>query len=145
MSARQIERVFRERVGLSPKVFLRIVRFQEVLGGLRFEATDRGRPWAEIAARHGFYDQAHFIRDFKLFVGESPGAWSITPESLAAVSSARWGVIGFGGYRTTDGVPGFRGFRVRGSVPRFGFWCRRVSATANPGTEPGTPEPRNPR
>jgi len=88
LSARQIERVFSERVGLSPKVFLRIVRFQEVLGGLRSGAPDAGRPWAEIAARHGFYDQAHFIRDFKSFVGESPGAWRITPESLAAVFSA---------------------------------------------------------
>jgi len=88
LSARQVERVFNERVGLSPKVFLRIVRFQEVLGGLRSEAPDAGRPWAEIAVRHGFYDQAHFIRDFKAFVGESPGAWSITPESLAAVFSA---------------------------------------------------------
>ena len=88
LTARQIERIFQERVGLSPKLFLRIVRFQEVLGSLRGGAPPNGLPWAEIAARHGFYDQAHFIRDFKAFVGESPGAWSISPASLAAVFSA---------------------------------------------------------
>ena len=95
LSARQIERLFRERVGLSPKLFLRIVRFQEVLGSLRGGAPPGGLPWAEIAARHGFYDQPHFIRDFKAFVGESPGAWSLSPESLAAVFSAvgREGVV----------------------------------------------------
>ena len=88
LTARQIERLFQERVGLSPKLFLRIVRFQEVLGSLRGGAPPDGLPWAEIAARHGFYDQAHFIRDFKAFVGESPGAWNISPASLAAGFSA---------------------------------------------------------
>ena len=84
LSARQLERVFRERIGLRPKLFLRVLRFQEVLRSLREGAPGN---WADIAARHGFYDQAHFIRDFKEFVGESPGAWTIGPESLAAVFS----------------------------------------------------------
>jgi AraC-like DNA-binding protein len=88
LSARQIERLFRDRVGLPPKLFLRIVRFQEVLGSLRSGPASSSRPWAEIAARHGFYDQAHFIRDFKAFTDQSPGASNIGPESLAAVFSA---------------------------------------------------------
>ena len=85
LSPRQLERVFRERVGLRPKLFLRVLRFQEVLRSLR-----DGTPgtWADIAARHGFYDQPHFIRDFKEFVGQSPSAWNIGPESLAAVFSS---------------------------------------------------------
>lgn len=86
LSARQIERLFDERVGLSPKFFLRVVRFQEVLRGIRHQTN--GTTWAVRAAEHGFYDQAHFIRDFKMFVGESPGAWHVSDESLAAVFSA---------------------------------------------------------
>jgi AraC-like DNA-binding protein len=86
LSARQIERLFDERVGLSPKFFLRVIRFQEVLRGIRHETN--GTTWAARAAEHGFYDQAHFIRDFKAFVGESPGAWHVSQESLAAIFSA---------------------------------------------------------
>ena len=86
LSARQVERLFDERIGLSPKFFLRVVRFQEVLRGIREETN--GATWAARAAEHGFYDQAHFIRDFKAFVGESPGAWQVSEQSLAAVFSA---------------------------------------------------------
>jgi AraC-like DNA-binding protein len=85
LSARQLERVFREQIGLRPKLFLRVLRFQEVLRSLRDGSQST---WADVAARHGFYDQAHFIRDFKEFVGESPGAWNIGPESLAALFSS---------------------------------------------------------
>lgn len=86
VSPRQLERLFDEHVGLPPKLFLRVVRFQEVLRGLRQETS--ATTWAQRAAEHGFYDQAHFIRDFKTFVGESPAAWHVGDESLAAVFSA---------------------------------------------------------
>jgi AraC-like DNA-binding protein len=86
VSSRQLERLFEERVGLSPKFFLRVVRFQEVLRGIR-QATN-ATTWAERAAEHGFYDQPHFIRDFKTFVGESPAAWHVGDDSLAAMFSA---------------------------------------------------------
>jgi AraC-like DNA-binding protein len=86
VSRRQLERVFLDQVGLSPKLFLRIIRFQEALGALR----DRpARPdWARVAVEHGFYDQAHFIRDFRAFAGATPGALPITDESLTAIFSA---------------------------------------------------------
>jgi AraC-like DNA-binding protein len=86
LGARQFERRFQEQVGLSPKLFLRILRFQEVLNAIRYglDATS----WADVAAAHGFYDQAHFIHDFKGFVGESPAAWNVGEASLAAIFSA---------------------------------------------------------
>lgn len=83
---RQLERLFRDRVGVSPKLFLRIVRFQEVLGALRSGAAPSG--WAEVAATHGYYDQAHFVHDFKAFTGTTPAAWQVGDDSLTAVFSA---------------------------------------------------------
>jgi AraC-like DNA-binding protein len=67
---RQLERRFRERVGLGPKRFAKVLRFQSVF---RRAFLDE-RPWAELALDCGYYDQAHFIRDFKSFTGRSPSA-----------------------------------------------------------------------
>lgn len=86
LSPRQLERRFREQVGLSPKLFLRILRFQEVLNAIR--SGEDARSWADVALAHGFYDQPHFIRDFRSFVGESPAAWNVSDASLAAIFSA---------------------------------------------------------
>ena len=85
VSPRQLERLFSERVGISPKLFLRIVRFQEVVRATRSGRRDLG--WAALAAEHGFYDQAHFINDFKAFVGRTPADWHISDNSLAAIFS----------------------------------------------------------
>jgi AraC-like DNA-binding protein len=86
VGARQLERLFLDRVGIPPKLFLRIVRFQEVLAALR---DRRASPdWARLAVEHGFYDQAHFIHDFRAFTGATPGAWEVSDESLTAIFSA---------------------------------------------------------
>lgn len=100
VSTRQLERLFHERVGISPKQFVRIVRFQEVLRATRTGAEALRRRsglagWAAVALEHGFYDQAHFINDFKTFVGRTPGEWKISDESLATIFSVRR----FGGNR----------------------------------------------
>lgn len=86
LSPRQLERVFRDRVGLAPKQFLRVVRFQEVLGAIR--QGSEPRRWADVAVACGYYDQAHFIHDFKAFTGQSPGEWNVTDASLTAIFSA---------------------------------------------------------
>jgi AraC-like DNA-binding protein len=86
VGTRQLERLFQDHVGLSPKLFLRILRFQHVLSSVRDGRGDTA--WAEIAARHGFYDQSHFIRDFKAFVGAAPGAFHVEAHSLASLFSA---------------------------------------------------------
>jgi AraC-like DNA-binding protein len=84
LSARQFERRFARHVGLSPKAFLRVVRFQEVLKAMGSAgATD----WARLAVEHGFYDQPHFVNDFKAFTGRPPTDWNISEDSLTAVFS----------------------------------------------------------
>jgi AraC-like DNA-binding protein len=60
---------FREQIGLPPKTAGRILRFNRVL---RFVARGSEMTWASIAMACGYYDQAHLIRDFKDFSGETP-------------------------------------------------------------------------
>jgi AraC-like DNA-binding protein len=67
VSPRQLERRFKTRVGMSPKHFARIRRFQRV-----FRAIEDGGGWVDVAAACGYYDQAHLIRDFRAFAGEAP-------------------------------------------------------------------------
>jgi AraC-like DNA-binding protein len=60
---------FRAVVGLSPKRFCRIRRFQRALTDLR---ARREVDWADVACACGYYDQAHFIHDFRGFSGLTP-------------------------------------------------------------------------
>ncbi len=61
---------FREQLGLPPKTLARILRFHRAIG--RLDGADEPR-WAEIAHACGYYDQAHFNRDFREFAGTTPG------------------------------------------------------------------------
>jgi len=60
---------FREQVGLTPKLFCRIRRFQEVLAKI---ASQQSVEWADIACDCGYFDQPHFVRDFQAFAGLNP-------------------------------------------------------------------------
>jgi len=68
LSPRQLERRFRSRVGMPPKHFARIARFQRVFRAV--EVADGG--WVQAAAECGYYDQAHLIRDFRELAGAAP-------------------------------------------------------------------------
>ncbi len=81
---RQLERRFREQVGLGPKRFAKILRFQSV-----FQKGFDECPWAELALECGYYDQAHFIRDFKSFTGRSPSALFLEDGALTRVFTRR--------------------------------------------------------
>lgn len=69
ISTRQLEREFKNKLGLSPKSYIRIARLNQVnrkiQSGERIDLT-------ELSFSSGYADQAHFIRDFKQFTGESP-------------------------------------------------------------------------
>jgi AraC-like DNA-binding protein len=61
--------MFKAEVGLTPKSYLKIMRFQKAVSEIeKAEFID----WPKIAIDSGFYDQAHFINDFKLFSGYTP-------------------------------------------------------------------------
>jgi AraC-like DNA-binding protein len=60
---------FRDEVGLTPKLFCRVRRFQEVV---RRVHRAREVDWTDVALSCGYFDQAHFINDFRAFSGLSP-------------------------------------------------------------------------
>jgi AraC-like DNA-binding protein len=61
--------LFHEQVGLTPKQFARVVRFDRLVQYLR---GGGGGAWAELAQRFGWYDQAHLSNDMKRILGVSP-------------------------------------------------------------------------
>ncbi|MGO9436895.1 MAG: helix-turn-helix domain-containing protein [Terracidiphilus sp.] len=65
-SERRFSQVFREEVGLSPKTWCRVRRFQRAVRQL-YAGCDV--PWAELALDCGFYDQSHFANEFRAFSG----------------------------------------------------------------------------
>lgn len=71
ITSKTLFRKYNNWVGISPKLFSRIVRFQNVLSTIsKSEKID----WLDIALKNGYYDQAHFIKEFKEFYGQSPSS-----------------------------------------------------------------------
>ncbi len=72
LSQRRFIALFRQQVGLPPKMYCRVRRFQLVLHTLhQMDEVE----WAQIALDCGYYDQAHFIHDFQAFSGITPTAY----------------------------------------------------------------------
>jgi AraC-like DNA-binding protein len=69
LGLRQFERRFVQHVGVSPKLFSRIARFEAALD--RMARSSQGS-WTEVAHRFGYYDQMHMVHDFSRFTGETP-------------------------------------------------------------------------
>lgn len=67
ISQSPFEKRFRKVVGTTPKKFASIVRFNTVLGNLTF-----AKSLSDICYENSFFDQAHFIKDFKQFTGDTP-------------------------------------------------------------------------
>jgi AraC-like DNA-binding protein len=73
LSSRRFADVFRDEVGLTPKLFSRVRRFQKVVHTV---GTGGEIDWTNIALDCGYFDQAHFIHDFRSFSGLSPSAYA---------------------------------------------------------------------
>ncbi|WP_370946818.1 helix-turn-helix domain-containing protein [Amycolatopsis sp. cg5] len=87
LSERQLRRRFGQAVGLGPKAYLRVTRLHRAVDAAR-AALERGKPphWADIAARHGFYDQPHLLAEFRRAAGCPPGRFF---QATAAPPSSR--------------------------------------------------------
>ncbi|RYE24131.1 MAG: AraC family transcriptional regulator [Sphingobacteriales bacterium] len=71
LSERQFQRKFKELSGFSPKVYSRINRFQHVMAGY----GNLQQSLTHLAYDFGYYDQSHFIQDFKQFSGYTPAQY----------------------------------------------------------------------
>ncbi len=71
LGPRRFGELFREAVGVSPKRWLRLRRFQRVLA----RAADPALDWAGLAAELGYADQPHLVREFRELAGLTPSAY----------------------------------------------------------------------
>ncbi|MDQ2902128.1 MAG: AraC family transcriptional regulator [Ktedonobacteraceae bacterium] len=69
LNKRTVQRLFSQYVGVSPKWVIQRYRLHEVAERL---AAGEGVDWTKIAFDLGYFDQAHFIKDFKAIVGRTP-------------------------------------------------------------------------
>jgi AraC-like DNA-binding protein len=92
LGIRQFERRFRYEIGVPPKMYARIVRFE---AALRWKAAAPSTLWTDIAHTLGYHDQMHMVRDFKRLSGDSPTAicgqldMFVQPELISAVDRNR--------------------------------------------------------
>jgi AraC-like DNA-binding protein len=73
VSRQYLAREFRERIGIGPKLYSRLARFQS---GLAYAGARAKVDWARVALEMGYADQSHMIAEFRLFSG-------LTPQTLA--------------------------------------------------------------
>jgi AraC-like DNA-binding protein len=76
---RQLERLFKKYIGLSPKYYARIIRFNYIFQLIK----SKNSSWAEIVYQSGYYDQSHFILNFKAFTGEDPSSYFFKEKNMA--------------------------------------------------------------
>ncbi|TKK64137.1 AraC family transcriptional regulator [Ilyomonas limi] len=67
ISQSPFEKRFRSLVGTTPKKFASIIRFNAVLNDL-----EKAKSLTDLCFEHNFFDQAHFIKDFKQYTGDTP-------------------------------------------------------------------------
>ena len=79
ITERSLERLFQRYVGLSPKFYCRIIRFAHI-----FELIQqKDYSWADLSYLSGFFDQSHFIKNFKEFTGEEPSQYAFDEINMA--------------------------------------------------------------
>ena len=83
VSAKRLAADFREQIGVTPKLFARLVRFQQAIGLLQ-----AGRSLADVALAAGYYDQSHLGLEFRELAGVTPREFvaSVYPDGTSAVA-----------------------------------------------------------
>jgi AraC-like DNA-binding protein len=86
INRRKLERRFSEVIGLSPKQLSKIIRLQSTL---KLLSKDPNYSLTTAAIEGNYYDQAHFIHDFKEFTGLSPKQFFAGSLKMSALFAAR--------------------------------------------------------
>lgn len=79
ISERSLERFCKKYIGLSPKFYSRIIRLAHIFKLV----NEDNHNWVQLSYLGGFYDQAHFIKDFKKFTGEEPTKYGFNEKNMA--------------------------------------------------------------
>jgi AraC-like DNA-binding protein len=82
-SRRHVTQSFRRQLGLTPKAYARLLRFQHAATILREQP--RRRSLADVATEAGFYDQSHLTRDFAALAGTTPAAYAADSKAVPDV------------------------------------------------------------
>jgi AraC-like DNA-binding protein len=85
-SRRTLERYFSANVGMAPKYYARVLRFNYAFG---LKRANPALDWFDIIYDCGYFDQTHFIKDFRHFTGEPPAAFYSKPHPIEAVYVGR--------------------------------------------------------
>lgn len=72
LSPRQLNRKFKQRIGVGPKLYSRLLRFHRAH---LFKVAHPDIAWPTLAIRFGYTDYQHMVRDFKQFTNAAPNAW----------------------------------------------------------------------
>lgn len=85
LSTKQFERNFKDRTGVNPKLFSRLIRFDNAF---RLKNAKPQTDWLSVAIDCNYYDYQHLVRDYKDFTGLSPTAFHAldTPEGVLGMS-----------------------------------------------------------
>jgi len=98
LSVRHFERRFIGQLGVRPKLFARVVRFQSAL---ETKALHAQKSWTEVAHAFGYYDQMHMVHDFEQLAGGTPTAMLAQLEAVFVeeIRQVRSGMV------DTEGLP----------------------------------------
>lgn len=72
LSTRQFNRKFKERMGIGPKMYSRIIRFHRAY---QYKENNPETDWLFVAVSFGYVDYQHLVKDFKEFAGVTPSIW----------------------------------------------------------------------
>ncbi len=84
LTKRTLELEFNEKVGMSPKMFSRIMRFDTIQ---KILSSSEKPDFQKICLDFHYYDQAHFIKEFKTFSGFSPSKYSLRNGDMGSLNS----------------------------------------------------------
>jgi AraC-like DNA-binding protein len=83
MSKRTMQRIFKQYVGVSPKWVIMRYRLQEAAD---YVAKGHIQDWSALAQKLGYFDQAHFIKDFKAIIGRTPVEYAVFCQTERSMS-----------------------------------------------------------
>ena len=85
ISSRYLQKLFLQYTGLTPKLYYKINRFQKSL----ILTSNKQESLTSIAYQSGYFDQSHFVRDFKFFTGVAPSSFDAADSTVVLASSGR--------------------------------------------------------